>query len=210
MPTTPRPTPSKPAKSATRSRPRADAHRVLLLSLSDLSRRVRVHRSTVTRAAQGPLSAAMVGDRIDLAHPVVVAWIRDRVPRPPAPACGGCGAFAGTPYVGISQAEFVRRAEVPPDVVYVALGGELAPALLPSGRLDIGHPASLAFLARYPLARSAFDDPLDPPIDGHDFTCPAHIDENRHDVRHPVYQAFLARYFGRIPTDDDCAEFPSP
>jgi hypothetical protein len=94
--------------------------------------------------------------------------------------------------------------------VRAALRAELAPALLKTGMIDIAHPAALAFLARFPLARSDEDEPLDSPIDGHDFVCPACIDENRHDVRHPVFQAFLARYFGRVPTEADFAEFPSP
>lgn len=176
-------------------------------SLSDLARKVGCHRSTATRAAQGPLRAAMDNDRIDLGHPVVVAWIRAR--SAVYGGCGGCGALHGE-YDGTPLSEFALRAEVSPAAVRAALRGELAPALLESGRLDIGHTAALTFLARYPLARTPEGDPLDPPIDGHDFTCPACIDENRHDVRHPVYQAFLARYFGRVPTAADAAAFPSP
>ncbi|MEO7037663.1 MAG: hypothetical protein ABI548_27140 [Polyangiaceae bacterium] len=188
-------------------------------------------RSTVSRAVAvgGPLHAALVADRVDAGHPAVVAWVgpvtlampyglplREArelglIQRPTVPACGACGQlYAGGVYAGTPVAEFAERAETSLRVVTAALTSDLAPALLEDGRINIGHPAALAFLARYPLARNVHDDPLDPPIDGHDFTCPASIDESRHDVRHPIYQAFLARYFGRVPTEADAAEFRSP
>lgn len=219
MPTTSRPPIPNSPRDGARSRPCSDARLVRPASQADIARTRGVARSTVSRAVRpgGALHAAVIAgtDRIDAGHPACLAWIGPEGVRElgfvhvPDSGCGGCGALAG-PYAGTSIEEFAARAEVSPDIVRAALPRELASAMLDNGCLDIGHPSALAFLSRYPLSFDAHDDPLDPVIDGHDFVCAGCIDENRHDATHPVFRAFLARYFGRVPTAEDAAAFPSP
>lgn len=179
------------------------------ISLADLARRVGCHRSTITRAVQGPLKAALLrGGRLDAGHPLLVAWTRARTATPEP--CKGCGTGAAARYDGTPIEEFAARAEVSVTTVQAAVRGELGAALRDDGRLDLAHPAALTFLARYPLARDDDDAPLDPAISGHDFVCPACIDENRIDLEHPVFLAFLARYHSRVPTPADASEFANP
>jgi hypothetical protein len=169
----------------------------------------------------------MVRDRVDLDHPACVAWVPKKafepelieVSEPEVAAepetelepelhsgyCGGCGALHSA-YVGTPIQEFAQRAEAPLRVVRAALSGELAPALRDDGQIDIAHPAALAFLARNPVDQD--DEEAPPPVNGHDFLCPASIDAGEHvDFEHPIFLAFLARWVGRVPQPADVAEF---
>jgi hypothetical protein len=93
----------------------------------------------------------------------------------------------------VAADEFAARAEVPVRlVVAAARGGELANALLPGGRLDLGHPAALAFMAARPFRRDKTGDPICPDIGGRGFLVPALVGEDI-DLDHPVARCWCAR-----------------
>lgn len=214
-----------------RTMDRAPTRRPMPVSQTDVAQRAGVNRSTISRLFAGPLNAALLpGKRCDVTHPVVVAWAKQRGldptallgafhsemlrPAPPAQAsieieqhsgyCGGCGELH-SPYAGTPIEEFAQRAETPVRAVRDALTVELAPALRNDGRIDIAHPASLAFLARNPVDQDDEKAPL--PVNGHDFLCPACPDDVHVDLKHPIFFAFLARWLGRVPQPTDVAEF---
>ena len=111
---------------------------------------------------------------------------------------GGRLEKAVIPAGHVSASEFACRAGAPLHAVMEALGGELEPALLDSGRLDLAHPAALAFMAAHPL------NGQDPPeVNGEGFLARACAGEDQIDVAHPVSVRFLARWLGRVPTDAD-------
>jgi hypothetical protein len=73
--------------------------------------------------------------------------------------------------------------------------GDLTPALLASGRIAVGHPAALAFLAARPFGRLANGDPESTFL-------PALVGEDDIDVDHPITRAWIARVQGSVPGPD--------
>ena len=191
------------------------------------------------------MHAAMNGDRVDVSHPKVVAWVgpiessfvygmtlamarelgliqRPKIQpllretavtvgefatiigKPPAEAAEllhGEFAVAVIPPGHISVEEFAARADVDDDEVVAALETDLASALLPSGRIDLGHPASLAFMAARPFDRTASGDIAGTKtILGTPWLAPACVGEDV-DLDHAVARAFMARADGRVRTD---------
>jgi hypothetical protein len=186
------------------------------VSQTDFADRAGVNRSTISRAFQGPLKAALLpGKRCDVTHPAVTAWARDRG-LDPRVLLGKFGALhsalkeargetptqaAANHEGGMTIEEFAARAEVHVSVVSDALRNELAPALLPNGRIDASTFQALSFMAARPFRgdRRRGDEPL---IDGHDFLAaaagPDSTSEVMRIVEHPVLWIWLARLTGAV------------
>lgn len=181
--------------------------RPLPQSRADFARLTGRARSTISEATApgGPLHAAMVGDRIDCAHPAAVRYRLG--PRPTIAelaqaicvdadelaADSSTLAIYGTLvwFRFVTFEEFANRAGVTVDAVRQAVQDELARAMTPDG-LDLGHAAALEFMARQPFEE-------DPP-DG--FLAPACVGESI-DVQHPVARAYLSRLWGVAATDSE-------
>jgi len=182
----------------------------------DFARRAGVARSTISRAFNGPLRAALLASkRVDATHPLVVTWARARGLDPvvllgPSVAivrgraeAGHLGAEAPdddlvlAPDAGMPTQEFADRAEVNHREVLLALSAELEPALLPNGRIEPLARAALEFMSARPFRT---DDPADEPkIDGEDFLASAASPDPDHpgavviNTDHPAFWVWLAR-----------------
>ena len=140
------------------TRPRSDGHRPRMVSQVAVARVRRCARSTVSRAALpgGPLHPAVIGDRIDAAHPACRKWVGQVPPgsypygmtvslaieygmiERPAPA----GVRLLDPDRVITFEQLAELAGVPLDEV-LALRDTFEDAV----PLDFDHPAVQAFLA---------------------------------------------------------------
>jgi hypothetical protein len=99
----------------------------------------------------------------------------------------------------ISVTEFAWRAGVRPSEVIAAVDrGELQPAVLKNGRLDLGHPAALEFMAAHPYKTDRRGNLIGG--DGH--LAGAMVGEQIN-VDHPFARAVIARSLGRVATEAD-------
>jgi hypothetical protein len=171
--------------------------------MADLARRSGRARSTVTRACQGELRAALVNDRVNAAHPRVIAWARARGIDPAALTPG---VFVRRDVVAeLSPEAFARFAGVTSDEIFEARRGSLRAAMLPSGNIDLAHAAALEFLARRPFRRGANGsiDETDVP-DG--ILAAACSGGDEIEIDHPCTRAFFARCMARVLSNAELDE----
>jgi hypothetical protein len=114
-------------------------------------------------------------------------------------------AAALVPAGHVSALEFAARAGEDVETIKQAVRGPLRAALTPSGRLDLGHVASLEYMAQRPFpaakqAREQAAEVCDETAIALFGSCLA-ID-GMADLDHPATRAFLARCWGRVPTDE--------
>lgn len=185
-------------------------HREHVQSLADFARNAGVNRSSVTRLVAGKLRRALLpSGRVDTAHPVVVEWARARGVDPVALLSPGARPRpvvviddpSPAPPGHLTAHEFAARSGEKLSAVIVAIDGVLGPALLGSGRIDLAHPAALAYLAARPYELDAHGDPIG--ADGH--LVGAVYARGEIDGTHPFARAYLARRLGRVLSDEDIA-----
>ena len=185
-------------KSARSNRPRSDGPRPLLVSMADLARRRGCHKSSVSRAcaAGGVLRPAMHRDRVDIAHPVVRAWMaRGRATARESPLSGAAGLPEDVRFG--SQELFAARAE----------GVEPRTLSSGDGRIDLSAPAVLERLAARPFRRGPYDaselqaDWLEVPDEWISLT--RREPDGPFRFRGVLMRAYLARLIGAVPTADD-------
>lgn len=153
-------------------------------------------RSTVTEACTGVLAAACLpGGRIDRAHPAARAYLAAR------------GLLAGASSAVrelVTETDFAELAGV--TVADVQSAHELEAARRGT-RIDLGHEASLTYLAARPFPRDA-DGAVGPDAWPAGALAAADIDADTLDADHPRMRAFFARCDGVAPTDESVrAEF---
>jgi hypothetical protein len=106
-------------------------------------------------------------------------------------------AAALVPAGHVSASAFAELASAELEDVLAATRGELAAAVTSSGRLDLAHPAALAFMAGRPFARKRDGDPVIPDIGGQGYLAAARVGDDV-DLEHPIARCFLARCLGRV------------
>jgi hypothetical protein len=225
---------SSSARKLARRSDRAPTRMPLVHSFTAIAAMAGVHRSTIGRAFApgGRLHPALVSpERGDIAHPAVVAYLAEhtghrpvQVERPRlitferAARQKGCSvaevrkAFAGrgplaaavVPNHHLSARDYAEVTGTVFESVLEATRGTLAPAVTEAGFIDLGHEASIAYLAALPYPRLP-DGDLDLNHVPQGMLAPAMVGD-RIDPRSPFAQAFLARCLGRIPTKADEAE----
>jgi hypothetical protein len=218
-----RPSPTITPRKPRMTRRRTDRPAVVQ-SQSDIARRRGCARSTVSRACKpgGALFPALVApDRIDLFHPACQRFLAEvgadagvlidetaLSPREAAEQKGvsvktvladmhGSLAAAVIPIEHVSAGVYALLAQMSVIEVEAAVRGALRPALTASRRIDVGHPASLAFLAAHPFARLPNGDPDAP----EGFLAPACVGDDEIDLNHPFARAYFARLDGRVATE---------
>ncbi len=189
------------------------------LSRAEFARLCNRSRSTITEACRpgGPLYAARVADRIDSRHPDAVQYRwRARASGGQSPIvrlddvsakefCARTGAPAAelvealVPAHHVAACAFAWLADVSVDDVLAAANrGELAAAITPERRLDLLHPAALAYFAAHPFPRNRRGEPAIPA----GFLAPACAGDNIN-IDHPIARVFFTRLDGLPFTDAD-------
>lgn len=156
LPTMSRPVPQKSAPERPADRRRSDQRQRALVTQAELARVRGVARSTVSRAVHqgGPLHAALHGDRVDAAHPAVVAWVgftSDPMPYGMPLAMAQERGLIRRPQralvtreTGATASEFAASAGMALDEAEAVLRGELAPAVIPRGHISVEEFAARA------------------------------------------------------------------
>jgi hypothetical protein len=166
---------------------RAPTRQRLPVAQTTFAKRMGVNRSTISRAMNGPLKAALLpGRRVDVGHPAAVQWARDHG-RDPTTAAGQLARILArkrsTPEPAIEEAsddamsleEFAERAEVPVAEVRKAMTSELRDAVLHDGRIRAASREALEFMAQRPFREAEDGRSVEPQINGQDFLAPASL-----------------------------------
>jgi len=94
-------------------------------------------------------------------------------------------------HVDVEQFAFIAGVETA-EVIEAATSGKLAPAITRSGRLDLGHRASLRYLKAHPFKRDAAGAIVESSIP-QGMLEPAIVDDESFDADSPFFKAFEAR-----------------
>jgi hypothetical protein len=199
----------------------------LLVTRSELARRLGRSRSHMTALAAGRLRDACIGVRMDAGHPSVLAYAAELGIALPA-LLDGLGV-ASRPTLMITEtaidaAELARLAGVSLEEAVAAIEGPLAAAVIPAAHVSLARFAALAGTSTTEViaaTRDELKDALVPsgrldvsavpalewlaarPIQGDEAPdiSDARRPDGTFDPAHPLTRAFFTRAWGHVPTD---------